>query len=76
MQRLRVPSCTKHFGDKRQLMANQLITCANVCDQVLNALLGEELGKQAWPVRLYCDASSLDDGVDVVSLRTRTGVTI
>jgi hypothetical protein len=44
------------------------LTSANVADQVLNALLGEELDEQARPVWLHSDASCLHNAVDVVSL--------
>lgn len=45
------------------------LTSANVADQVLNALLGEELDEQAGPVWLHSDTSCLHNAVDVVSLQ-------
>ena len=43
-----------------------LLTSSDVHDQVLNALLGKELGEEAGPVGLDGDAGSLGDGDDVV----------
>ena len=42
------------------------LTSANVGDQVLNTLLGKELGKQTGPVRLDLDLGRLGDGQDIV----------
>lgn len=45
-----------------------MLTSANVGDQVLNFLVGKQLGKQAGPVWLNGEACCLHDAVDVVSL--------
>jgi hypothetical protein len=45
-------------------------TSTNVADQITNTPLLEELGEEARPVRFHSDASSLDDGSDVVSLQS------
>ena len=47
------------------------LTCTDVRDEVCNVLLLKELGKETGPVWLHCHTSSLDDGLDVVSLRCR-----
>ena len=63
-----------------------ILTSTNVGDEVLNTLLGEELGKEAGPVGLDLDLGSLGQGQDVVGgdlqtvigqdqgLRSRIGV--
>jgi hypothetical protein len=47
-------------------------TCTNVADQVLHLLVAEQLGEQAGPVGLNCDACCLHNSVDVVSLWAKT----
>ena len=42
------------------------LTSANVGDEVLNALLGKELGEQTGPVRLDLNLGCLGDSQDVV----------
>ena len=43
-----------------------VLTSANVGDEILNGLLGKELGEQTRPVRLDLDLGSLGQGNDVV----------
>ena len=47
------------------------MTCADVGNEVCDALLLKELGKQTGPVRLYGDTGRLYECLNVVSLQER-----
>ena len=47
----------------------RVLTSANVCDQIVHALVGKQFGKQARPVRLNLHVGSCGQLLNVVNLR-------
>ena len=60
---------TKPAHENSESKVYRVLTGTDICDQIVHALVGKQLGKQARPVRLNLDVGSCCQLLNVISLQ-------